>query len=85
MRTEEVLKRMAELLRIGGQERWACLLEAINEQLGTDPVQARYEIRRLYGGMGSLNDVVLVGDGKVLKEENDELDQLRSKLYSASH
>ncbi|WP_420107405.1 DUF6966 domain-containing protein [Leclercia adecarboxylata] len=36
----------------------------------------------LYGGMGSLNDLVLYRNGKVLMSENDELDQLRRDLFN---
>ena len=35
----------------------------------------------MYSGMGSLNDVVLSKDGKILKKENDNLDDLRERLY----
>ncbi|WP_411675538.1 DUF6966 domain-containing protein [Achromobacter insolitus] len=40
-----------------------------------------YGFLSLYGGGGSLNDVVLYRDGKVLVAENGEFDLLRSKLY----
>jgi hypothetical protein len=32
--------------------------------------------------MGSLNDLVLYRNGKVLMSENDELDQLRRDLFN---
>lgn len=35
-----------------------------------------------FGGMGSLNDLVLHRDGQPLTVENDELDNLRSKAWS---
>ena len=35
----------------------------------------------MYLGMGPLNDVVLYKDGKILKNENDNLDDLRERLY----
>lgn len=81
----EVLKRMPELLRVGRQGPWADLLEKLNQRLDSDPTQVSYEIRRLFGGMGSLNDVVLVGSTGMLTAENDELALLRSKLYELAH
>lgn len=47
-----------------------------------DPDDTKHTFRNLYGGMGSLNDLVLYRNGKVLMSENDELDQLRSDLFN---
>lgn len=38
-------------------------------------------ILSMYSGMGPLDDVVLYKDGKILKNENDNLDGLRERLY----
>jgi hypothetical protein len=38
-------------------------------------------LKKLYGGMGSFNDIVLHKNGIPLIRENDELDDLRHKLY----
>ncbi|WP_373429143.1 DUF6966 domain-containing protein [Achromobacter aegrifaciens] len=40
-----------------------------------------YGFLSMYGGSGSINDVVLYQDGKVLVAENCEFDCLRSRLY----
>jgi hypothetical protein len=39
-------------------------------------------ILRLYGGMGTFNDVVFWANGKALIEENDQLEALREKLFT---
>lgn len=36
----------------------------------------------MYGGMGSLNDIVLYKNGQPLIAENDEFDALRTELYN---
>jgi hypothetical protein len=78
---DAVLARMVELLRMGGSVNWAAALERHRASLAGDMVATAARIRAMYGGMGSLNDVVLSKDGRMLGEENDELDTLRSKLY----
>ena len=35
----------------------------------------------MYGGMGSLNDIVLYVNGRLSIEENNEFDVLRAQLY----
>jgi hypothetical protein len=76
-----VLARMAELLRSGGLSDWARAFESFRSELQQDPSATTAKILSMYGGMGSLNDLVLYKDGKVLAQENDELDALRSRLY----
>lgn len=44
-----------------------------------------YDLLKIYGGMGSFNDLVLHRDGIPLLEENDVLDELRHKLYVLAH
>ncbi|WP_425319215.1 DUF6966 domain-containing protein [Chromobacterium violaceum] len=39
----------------------------------------------LYGGMGSLNDLILYKDGQPLAKENVELDSFRIKLHALCH
>ena len=78
---ESMLTRMAELLRIGSREDWALALEGL---VGESPVDASAiapVVLPMYGGMGSLNDLVLYKDGQPLAEENIEFDALRTELY----
>ena len=75
------LERMAELLRQAGIADWASSLESIKQELVVDERTALVKIISMYGGMGSLNDLVLYKDGRVLVTENNEFDLLRSKLH----
>lgn len=59
----------------------AAALEQIRRRFDKNIVDMSYGFLSLYGGGGSLNDVVLYRDGKVLVAENGEFDLLRSKLY----
>lgn len=73
---------MAELLRIDGSSDWANALEKSRREIATDPVAISAQIRGMYGGMGSLNDIVLYKNGQPLIAENDEFDALRMELYN---
>jgi hypothetical protein len=82
---EVVLTRMAELLRLGGFDDWAGALETCHSELPQDPSGTAARILSMYGGMGSLNDLILYKDGNVLVKEAEELDGLRSRLYELCH
>jgi len=78
---EVILTRVIELLRIGAFNDWAVALEKIKAGFEFDPKYSSLKLLSMYGGMGSLNDVVLYRDGQPLISENNELDTLRSQLY----
>ena len=68
---------------MAGEAEWSIALERIRaKHSGTPPDQtAIREILALYGGMGSLNDLVLYDQGRVLVQETERLDTLRRKLF----
>ena len=84
-KTEAVLSRMSDLLRIGGLSDWADALNSCVLDLRVDPVGVRAKIVSMYGGMGSLSDLVLYRNGQPMIRENNELDGLRSELYQLCH
>jgi hypothetical protein len=79
---DAVLTRMSELLNYGEFPDWAALLEKLRGELKDSPDNATVKISALFGGSGSLNDIVLYRNGQPLRQENDELDALRSRLFS---
>lgn len=82
---EIILIKMAELLRIGERYDWADTFEKLSEQISFDPFNTIIKIRSSYGGMGSLNDIVLHKNGQPLTTENDEFDTLSTELYKLCH
>ena len=60
---------------------WAAALERHRASLARDMTGTATEIRDMFDGMGSLNDIVLFRDGLLLHQENDEFNSLRSRLY----
>jgi hypothetical protein len=80
-----VLKRMAHLLRLGERDDWANAFEKFKSEIENSPNDIAAGILSMYGGMGSLNDLVLYRHGQPLIAENVELDELRSELYQLCH
>jgi len=78
---ENTLVKMIDLLRLSGVNNWADALESTSQELATRPVQVASKILSMYGGMGSLNDVILYDNGQPLSKENTEFDGLRTSLY----
>jgi hypothetical protein len=78
---QKKLKRMALLLNIGGYPDWANGLAELANKIDMSPDMARTELLGLYGGMGSLNDLVLYKNGALLFDENEELDRLRTEVF----
>ena len=76
---------MAELLRLAVRDDWANALENVCGEIRNSPDATAARILALYGGMGSLNDIVLYANGQPLAAENVELDALRSELYQLCH
>lgn len=80
-RAIEVLERMAELAEAGGAPQAARALVTTAAQVAHDPAEGARAINAMFGGAGSLNDIVLYRDGQPLAAENAEFDALRSELF----
>jgi hypothetical protein len=76
----EKIQKMAELLTIANQPHWARRLVQISHSSSGDESMAR-DVLSLYGGMGSLNDLVLYVEGVLDAKINDEFDALRTAVY----
>jgi hypothetical protein len=71
---------MRELLEAYGERSWADALGDLAARQASEDVCG--EIRRLYGGMGSLNDIVLhSADIARMKTDNSQFGALRSELF----
>ncbi|EPG73594.1 hypothetical protein LEP1GSC058_4158 [Leptospira fainei serovar Hurstbridge str. BUT 6] len=78
---QNILKRMSDLLYGGGYDDWGSSFKNLINEIATNSTETKRKILRLYGGMGSLNDIVLYKDGKLLLSDSNEFDELRSKLF----
>ncbi len=82
---KNTLKRMADLIRLGGSSDWEKALDRFASRIDADQDGTLSEILSTFGGMGSLNDIVLYANGQPLAKENAEFDILRRRLYDLCH
>ena len=82
-RIVEILLRLSSLLMTGNSNStWGRKLEALASKDTLRSEDLRLQVKGLYGGMGSLNDIVLFhSDGTVDRNGSAEFDMLRSELY----
>ncbi|VTQ52164.1 Uncharacterised protein [Campylobacter jejuni] len=76
-----ILDRVIKILSENNEENFSKVFAGLKEELRNHNNDALYALKRLFGGAGSFNDLVLHKNGQMLRSENDELDGLRHKLY----
>jgi uncharacterized protein YjbI with pentapeptide repeats len=81
----ENLESLHALLLSADEKIWAEQIALLKENIerktwSTD--QVSHAVSALFGGMGTLNDLVLYKNGIPLNAENDELDRFRSVVFS---
>ncbi|WP_414739751.1 DUF6966 domain-containing protein [Microvirgula aerodenitrificans] len=76
-----ILKKIVELLNAGAESDWAAALEKIKAEFEENPKIMSDKLLAMYGGMGSINDIILYKERRVLVAENNEFDFLRTRLY----
>ena len=83
--TISIIKKIIELLVSVGESNWADAFKSFERRLDnleSESLQTlRSDILRVYGGMGSFNDLVLYKEEQVLIKENQDLDKLRMELF----
>lgn len=87
-RREQVASTMLELEQVLGdndQADWAAAVATLRRRVERVPPDelpdVARDIRGLFGGMGSLTDIVLWVDGQAPVAANERLDTLRGQLY----
>lgn len=85
IKIKDTLYEMVSLLRLMGAEHWSAALQKAGQNIENDPLRTCAEIISMYGGMGSINDIILYRDGQPLFEENNKFDALRSNLFKYCH
>ncbi len=78
-KAETCLLEMSDLLsRKCSSPHWAEKLRSLAAKKTMHPYDFRSQIKSFFGGMGSLNDIVICdADGKIDREANIEFEDLR--------
>lgn len=82
MTIKDYCLEISKLLKEANHEKSKAFIQLGNLYV-THKEEAVSSIKKLYGGMGSFNDLVLYKDGKVDTEANEKLSALRENLYKA--
>ncbi|EMC1015621.1 DUF6966 domain-containing protein [Enterobacter bugandensis] len=77
-----LLNKIIELLVSCDESVWSKRLTYYREHLDSDYDQTVLAIRSIFGGAGSFNDLILQNNGKMLRTENNTLNELSDELYS---
>lgn len=82
----EALEEMAGVLAEHGEPRWADAVRRHAERLEgpDDPRDTARDVKGMFGGAGSLSDVVLWVDGAAPREANERLDELKDRVFRAA-
>ena len=84
---EALLRTMRALeQRLAGHDDfWADHVRRAADEVATSDAHGVQRFLRLFGGMGSLNDLVLHQYGNPLHAENDQLDALRTRAWEQAY
>lgn len=81
IKISSIIVQTTNLLSKFGRSEWADKLEECSLALPHDTAFALSQIVSLYGGSGSINDIVLYEQAKPLLDENNKLHALLAELY----
>ncbi len=84
MNLQNYCSEIASLLKSVDEESWAKSFEFLGSKTELPDKELACEILKIYGGMGSFNDLVLYNDGALCLIENERLEKLRNELYELS-
>lgn len=76
-----VIQEIIYLLSVHNERAWADQFAYLKEKLNADYQETLALLASMFGGAGTFNDIILHKDGWPLKEENQALVALKSKLY----
>ena len=77
----EATAEAASLLRRYGEDHWAAWLERDADHIRRGDAHGIRHLLSAFGGMGSLEDVCLAGDGA----DDRRLVELRGRIYDHAH
>ena len=80
-----LLQEMRDLLQADGYGDWAATIQNCLGAIENSDAYGLYRFLGLFGGMGSLNDLVLQSGGVMSAEGNERLDILRHQSWTLAN
>lgn len=84
-----VIEKIIKLLTSVEEKNWVNIFKTYRNRCESknekELVQLRNDIVRIYGGMGTFNDLVLYKQTQPAVKENQKLDELRKNLFFLLH
>jgi hypothetical protein len=78
----EVLTEINSLLKSHKENEWKTTFDFFLGKIDNEDVRTvKKDIRTIYGGMGSFNDLILYSGGALSYNDNVLLDKLRRELF----
>lgn len=77
----DAMRELEQLLRDHDQSFWADQIARCLQSIDRSDAYGLQSFLALFGGMGSLNDLVLSRDGVTLRDENDRLQMLTTRAW----
>lgn len=78
----DLLRRIEDHLANHEVTQWATMIGRCRVSVEKSDAWGLHGFLAMFGGMGSLNDIVLQRDGRMLTTENDELREMLSKAWT---
>lgn len=78
---QETLQEISKILIDANINDWSRSIIKLSKEIVENTEEAKKKILRLYGGMGSFNDILIYEEGNLSKEKTEKLDTLRLKLF----
>lgn len=75
------MRELESLLEQNGEDFWSIKVKRAADTVAHSDAYGLTQFLGLFGGMGSLNDLVLHKGGQPLEVENERLDTLRSHAW----
>ncbi len=85
---KKVLDEIISVLSVAGESNWNSAMKNFRSRCDSvsnsaDQKELIADLIRIFGGMGSFNDLVLYNQGNLMQRETIQLDSLRTKLFEA--
>ncbi len=81
----EAMRALERFLAQNSESQWSAKISQAADRVEASDVLGLAQFLEMFGGMGSLNDIIIIQDRKLPRAENEELDALRASAWTQAH